>query len=148
MLMPGYLGKCLSNCCSARTSDCMYKNSPNYSGSTPKCINSRRFVPRPAESLLHWFFFFPFCLMEFCVAVIQLLESLLSFFCYWLCLHFTKCTWAPNICHFLQRELSVPSDSLLPLPFRCPARVCLIRLHMVSWVMPKEMKGDFSQRSL
>lgn len=81
------------------------------------CINSRLFVPRLAESLLHWFFFCLFvCLIEFRVAVIQLLDPSFSFFCYWLCLLFTKCTWGPNIWDWLQRELSVPQTRCC----RCP----------------------------
>lgn len=52
MLMPDYLGTCPSSHF-ARTSESMYKNSLNYSGLAPMCINFLLFVPSLANSLLH-----------------------------------------------------------------------------------------------
>lgn len=88
-------------------------------------------MPRPAESLLDWFFFFFVWLSSVGLWFSYLIHYLPSFVtgCNQLCKHmwehyksvllcfcFTKCTWALNIRDFLQRELSVPR----PCCCRCP----------------------------
>lgn len=162
--MPDFSGMCPSShpgCCVARASDCLPKNGLNDSGCAFilvfLCLGWQR------ASYIDFFFFF----FSFDWVLWGCDSATWSITCRLLLLAVTSCanTWGSTIrvwccSSVLQNVLEHqkymwlspawaqhPLDLLLPLPFRCPARVCVITVHTVAWVMPEEMKGDFSQRS-
>lgn len=59
-----------------------------------------------------------------------------------------KCTGATYPYKFLKPEISTILEILLSLPFGCTVEVYVAGVqYVVTWVMPEEMKGDFSQSS-